>query len=272
MLKLKFCISIVGANGEHLTKRDNMTKKGFSLALLSLFSSIVFGGTAGEAKPTPSWSPLIGLSVGPQWTQNGRTQTLSLTPEIQKTYTVRRANHSVVEGEIFLGIQRPLFNILQAQMGIAAALVSYTRLSGVILDDANPLFSNHIYHYQLRHSQVTLKGRLLADMNLFVTPWIGGSAGVGFNNANEFSNAPLIPEALPNNNFYAYTKNAFTYNIEVGLQRQVMNNWQIGFAYQFADWGKSQLGQAVGQSVGKRGLALNHLYTNGILFNMTYIA
>lgn len=249
-----------------------MTTKGFSVALLSLFSSIVFGGTVGEAKPVSAWSPLISLSVGPQWTQTGRTQTLFLTPEIQKTYTARRGNHAIVEGEVFLGVQHSLFHILQAQMGVAAALASYTRLSGLILDDANSQFANHVYHYQLRHSQVTLKARVLADMNLFVTPWIGASAGVGFNNANEFSNAPLIPEALPNNNFYAYTKNGFTYNIEVGIQRKVMNNWQIGFGYQFADWGKSQLGQAIGQSVGKRGLAFNHLYTNGFLFNMTYIA
>lgn len=248
-----------------------MNKKGFVVAL-SLFSTIAFGGTVGEAKPERSWSPIVDLSIGPHWTHNGASQTLVLAPEIEKTYTPRRGNHSIVEGEIFLGIQRPLYNILQAQFGVAAALASYTRLSGLIWDDADPEFANHVYHYQLRHSQVTLKAKILADLHLWVTPWISGSAGIGFNNANEFANTALITEALPNNNFYAYSKNSFTYSLGIGIQRHVMNNWQIGIGYQFADWGQSQLGTAVGQSIGSRGPSLRHLYTNGIMFNMTYIS
>jgi hypothetical protein len=41
--------------------------------------------------------------------------------------------------------------------------------------------------------------------------------------------------------------------------------------YEFADWGQSHLGSAQGQTLG-RGLSLQHLYTNGLMFNLTYTA
>ncbi|HAT9492397.1 TPA: porin family protein, partial [Legionella pneumophila subsp. pneumophila] len=39
----------------------------------------------------------------------------------------------------------------------------------------------------------------------------------------------------------------------------------------FADWGKSELGRASGQTLNE-GLKLNHLYTNGVVLNLTYVA
>jgi hypothetical protein len=45
----------------------------------------------------------------------------------------------------------------------------------------------------------------------------------------------------------------------------------VGAGYEFADWGKSGLNRAAGQTL-NTGLALNHLYTNGVLVNLTYVA
>ena len=47
-------------------------------------------------------------------------------------------------------------------------------------------------------------------------------------------------------------------------------HWQIGVDYEFADWGKSQLGRASEQTL-NGGLVLNHLYINGVLFNLSCI-
>lgn len=44
-----------------------------------------------------------------------------------------------------------------------------------------------------------------------------------------------------------------------------------GIGYEFADWGRSQLNRAPGQTLNS-GLSLSHLYTNGFLFNLTYSA
>ena len=45
----------------------------------------------------------------------------------------------------------------------------------------------------------------------------------------------------------------------------------MGCGYEFADWGKTRLGRALGQSINS-GLALNHIYTNGVVFNLTYLS
>ena len=102
-------------------------------------------------------------------------------------------------------------------------------------------------------------------------PWVGASLGVSFNRAYDFTNTPLIFEALPSSNYTNHTKTAFTYTLGAGAQRSISEHWQLGVGYEFADWGKSELGRAFGQSMNS-GLALNHLYTNGVLFNLTYIA
>ncbi len=161
---------------------------------------------------------------------------------------------------------------MQAQLGLAAAQASYARFFGNIWDDANPQFINHSFHYQLRHAQVTAKAKILADVNLYVSPWISGSLGVGFNNANEYSNTALVSERLPMTNFLSHSNTALTYTLGIGIQRQVINHWQIGFGFEFTDWGKHYLNRALGQSISNKGIASSHLYTNGLMFNMTYIA
>ena len=65
------------------------------------------------------------------------------------------------------------------------------------------------------------------------------------------------------------TVTTFTYTVGAGLQYTVTQHWQVGIGYEFADWGSSHLDAAAGQQLG-RGLALNHLYTNGLLFTFTY--
>lgn len=94
---------------------------------------------------------------------------------------------------------------------------------------------------------------------------------VFFNRAHDFTNTPLIFEALPNSNFTSNTKTAFSYTLGAGIQKILNYHWQVGIGYEFSDWGKSELGRAPGQSL-NTGLSLKHLYTNGVLFNFTYVA
>ncbi|HAT8718368.1 TPA: porin family protein, partial [Legionella pneumophila] len=64
---------------------------------------------------------------------------------------------------------------------------------------------------------------------------------------------------------------AFTYTLGAGVQKSISEHWQLGVGYEFADWGKSELGRASGQTLNE-GLKLNHLYTNGVVLNLTYVA
>lgn len=233
-----------------------------------LLVSNVFAGTMGPVAKDRSW--VLSVSGGPEWARAGDTQSFFLNPDIIKTYAATRSTNVLASGEVFLGVQR-LINQFQGQFGLAVATTSNAKMQGQIWDDADPQFNNLNYKYGVRNSRVAVKGKLLVDKGYWAMPWISGSAGVGFNRANSFDNTPVIFEALPNPNFASHTKTAFTYTLGVGVQRALSQNWQVGIGYEFADWGKSQLSRAPDQTLNS-GLTMNHLYTNGVLFNFTYVS
>lgn len=238
------------------------------MMIVIFFSPIAFSGTMGTI---PEDCRLFGTaSFGPVWARAGETQTFFLAPEIEKTYLARKSTNILPEGEIFLGAQKNYLENLIGRLGIAVAVTGNARLQGIILDDATPEFDNYLYDYKVQHTRVAAKGKLLLDKNYWVIPWISASLGVAFNHAHDFTNTPVIFEAIPNNNFASNTKTAFTYSVGAGFQKAIDRNWQLGVGYEFVDWGKSELNRAAGQTLNS-GLKLNHLYTNGILFNITYI-
>lgn len=230
-----------------------------------------FGKVLVQEVPVRPFSYVFALSIGPAWESNGYTQTFYLVPEVEKTYAADKSTTTLASGDLFLGIQKSLSNKIQGQLGVALAAAGNAKLSGNIWDDADPEFNNYTYNYQVNHAHIALKGKLLADAGYMVIPWISGSIGVGFNRAQDFSNTPIIFEAVENPDFSTQTKTAFTYTLGIGIQKALSTNWQVGIGYEFADWGKSELGRASGQTMNS-GLTLNHLYTNGVLFNLTYLA
>lgn len=237
----------------------------------SLMCGSSFAGQMGTPIEPPMWSWVLTLSGGAAWQTGSETQTLDIAPEIIKTYVDQQSTNTLADGELFLGMQHRLSEAFVGQIGIEGAVTSNANISGLIWDDAEQMFDNYLFNYKIQHSHVALKGKLLLDKGYWLLPWISGSLGVGFNNAHAFTNTPLLYEAVPNPNFASNTSTSFTYTVGAGLQKVISQNWQIGIGYEFADWGQSQLGVAEGQ-VGTGRLGLNHLYTNGVLLNITYIA
>ena len=115
-----------------------------------------------------------------------------------------------------------------------------------------------------------LQGTLLLDRGYTLIPWVSGGLGLGFNRAYSFNNIPVISEAIVNPNFANHTKKALTYALSAGLEKRLSSNLQVGIGYQFADWGKSTLGQSLDQTTNNV-LTLDHLYTNGLILNVTYL-
>ncbi|HAT6978715.1 TPA: porin family protein [Legionella pneumophila] len=239
-----------------------------SMAIASLLSGNTLAGTMGP--PAKGWAWVGSISAGPVWTRGGEIQTFFLAPEIEKTYVARKATNTLTNGELFIGIQKILSPQWLTQLGLAVATTDNSKLQGVIWDDANPQFDNHSYQYKVRHSRITGKGKLLLDKRYWLIPWVSGSLGVGFNRAYDFSNTPLIFEALSNPNFNNHTQTAFTYTLGAGVQKAFNEHWQVGIGYELVDWGKSELDRAAGQTMNS-GLKLNHFYTHGVLLNLTYV-
>lgn len=230
-----------------------------------------WAGTMGPITAQPAWNWVGSFSAGPVWESAGNTQTFYLTPDIEKTYVANKSSKALFDGEVFLGAQKGLTQTLQGQLGLAVGFTSNASLDGVIWDDADPVFDNFTYNYEIQHTHVAVKGKLLADAGYWLIPWVSGSLGVGFNDARGFKSTPTLFEALPTPGFSSHTQTTFTYTVGAGVQKEINAHWQVGVGYEFADWGKSSLGRASEQTQNS-GLVLNHLYTNGVLFNLTYIA
>lgn len=247
-----------------------MNKQMYILLLLSAsaFNVTALAGTMGPIS-VPLKNTIVGtLSAGPLWASAGKSQTFYLTPEVEKTYASNSSTNAFPEGELFLGVQKVLSHQLLARLGVAVATTGNASSNGVIWDDADPQFDNYSYAYKVQNTKIALKGVLLLDKGYSLMPWISGSIGAGFNYAHSFTNTPLIFQAVPNNNFTNHTSTSFTYSLGAGVQKALNANWQIGVGYEFADWGKTRLGRADGQTL-NTGLSLNHLYTNGLIFNIT---
>ena len=241
-----------------------------SLCSQAAFSASDNASSTNSLTLLPSSTFVITLSGGSAWENAGEAQTLTLSPGIQKTYTANQPTNTLIQGELFLGWQKPLTQIIQGQLGFAFGSTSNATLSGDIWDDADPEFDNYTYQYQIRHKDIALKGKLLGNWGWGLMPWVSASMGVGYNRAYSFSNTPTIYEALPSSDYSHNTTTAFTYTLGIGVQRALTQHWQIGAGYEFSDWGKSELGRAEGQTTGS-GLSLSHLYTNAIMLNLTFI-
>ncbi|KTC98570.1 outer membrane protein [Legionella erythra] len=213
---------------------------------------------------------VITLSAGPAWYSSGTTQTVTLQPDVLKTYIGDSETRVLGTAEIFFGIQCLLTNQIYSQFGIAAAYAGNAKLRGDVLEDGDPNFNNFVYRYQLNHGRVGLKGKLLGDFGYWVTPYVSGSVAVAFNHSFDWSLTPKIFEEVPAPPFASNTTTAFAYTVGAGLQAPLNKHWQLGLGYEFADLGKSQLGAAIGQSVNDR-FKETHLYTHQLQFSATYL-
>lgn len=227
--------------------------------------------TADALTTSSPFSFVATLSGGPAWESAGQKQTLTLAPGIEKTYTADQPTNTLGQAELFLGMQKPLSKLLQGQLGLALGSTGNASLSGDIWDDADSEFNNYTYQYQVKHSDIAVKGKLLGDWGWGFLPWVSASMGVGFNRAHNFTNTPTISEAVASPNFSSNTTTSFTYTLGIGIERALTKHWQIGAGYEFSDWGNSELGSAKGQTKGD-GLSLSHLYTNAFLLNLTFVS
>jgi opacity protein-like surface antigen len=214
---------------------------------------------------------VLTIDGGAAWPQNVGAQTFYLAPGIIKTYDPTVSTDAMGIGEVFIGEQHAITTRIQGQLGLAFGITSNFHQSGDIWEDANPDFNNYLYQYAVDQKRIAVKGKLLTmPMNYQLSPYVAGSAGVGFNHLHGYSSTPKIEEESIQPPFGPHTTTSFTYTLGAGLQREINTHWGFGMGYEFSDLGKSWLSRAAGQSL-NQGLGFSHLYTNGIIASLTYL-
>lgn len=246
-----------------MVKRITIT--GFSV----LFAINAFAGNEVFDPNLPiEWASIITVSGGPAWASPGKDQYLYPYPAPSYQYYSARGDTTTLgTGELYFGLQHLVTSTLIGQFGIGVAGASDAQFSGVINVDGTP--DVYSYQYHVSHVRAEFKGKLIAAGWRVVQPYVSGSFGVGFNHAHDY-----IPTQI-NPNFYIpqwYATNsvvAFSYTLGLGVQKMLTPNWQVGMGYEFADWGKNYLG-GNGNLVSK-GPGSAHLYTNELLFSLSYL-
>ena len=178
----------------------------------------------------------------------------------------------MASGELFVGVQRLISSHYFAQWGIAGVTSRAAVSKGIIWEFADPTFDNFTYQYKIQHNHFAVKGKILSDVfSLTYLPYLSASVGVAVNHACQFSMTPRIYEVLPAPLFQSASHTSFTYSLGLGLVKTYKNHWQWGIGYEFADFGSSALGPSSVQTL-NRGLSLNHLYTNQLQFQLSYLS
>lgn len=222
-----------------------------------------------------SRTPFFTVSVGPAWSEPGKTQNAAFLPGGNEArYVKTNGSSTIAVGELFFGYESPLVSDYRGQLGIAFLGATNVSLTGDVWTNATPSTNNFFYTYSINHLQFALKGKIISERDMKALyafhPYISGSIGVGFNQSYKFAlhNRQLgqtAPQPFADN-----TTTAFTYTAGAGLQRRINSNWIFGIGYDFNDWGKSYLSSANTQNPGVRALALNHVYVNELQFGFTY--
>jgi len=249
----------------------------YTLLALAVFSTTISANTLATsgrplAKTKLALLPpnVVTLSGGPTWRAiENSNETFFLTPSILKTYNPKDSIDVIGNGELFIGSKVLSKKNVEGQIGLAAVYAANANISGEIWDDGDPRFNNYTYKYKINHTHLALKGKLVANKFDYFMPWASASIGYGFNNAKQYYSKPIICEAVPTPEFQNRTWVDFAYVIGAGFESKVAEKWHLGIGYEFSDWGASKLGAALDQT-SSSGLTLDHLYTNGLIFSITY--
>jgi hypothetical protein len=250
--------------------------KKIGIAGLSIFLSMgayagdsVFGTAYGTELPL-IWSSIITVSGGPAWGSPGQNQYLYPfeSPPFIDYFHYNSTNGILATGEIFFGLQRIVQPGIIGELGIGLAGATDAKASGEV--DVDGVLNVNSYDYKVDHGRVEFKGRLISNYFQLAQPYISASIGAGFNNTHAYVPVTVDPFLYPPSWFEDKTNIAFSYTLGLGIQTSINPNWQVGVGYEFADWGKNYLGVDTSFFL-NNGPGLTHLYTNELLFSVSYL-
>ena len=216
--------------------------------------------------------PLMTFSLGPDVIQHGRAQTLSLYPPFENDYTNKKNAATVIDGGVFIGLERGISDKIRIQYGIAGYTDADLKPQGEVWLFGSPLFDTLAYQYHVRHRRIVTEGKFLFDTHYSETllPYFSWSLGAAFNKASGYKETPLVAGAVPTQPFNNNTQTAFTWGVGVGIEAVVSKNLRIGAGYQFADYGSVSLGPTP-DAMTSQTLSFPHLYANQFRFQLSIL-
>lgn len=205
------------------------------------------------------FQPIMTISAGPAWENNGDPKTFTVPPAIEQHYTVDDGTNTLLQGEIFFASGFDVAPTWHMNLGLALGAVEVAEISGHVLQDGVDVGT---YQYNVSHLRGVVKDQILFNFGSPFQPWASVSLGASFNHAYHYT-SDIEPT------FRSEIMPTFTYGLGIGFQYVFSDNFQIGIGYEFTDWGMNELDEPVGYT-GNDYLSSKHFYTNALMFNFAY--
>jgi opacity protein-like surface antigen len=215
--------------------------------------------TAPAALAFGEFQPIMTISAGPAWENNGDPKTINVSPTIEQRYTVDDGNSTLAQGEIFFASGFDIAPTWHMNFGLALGAVDVATISGHVIENGTDVGT---YSYKVSHLRGVAKDQVLFDFGSPFKPWASFSVGASFNNAYHYRSdvePTFRSEIMP----------AFTYSLGIGFQYAFSEHFQIGMGYEFTDWGLNELDEPR-DFPGNDYLSSQHFYTNALMFNFAY--
>lgn len=224
-----------------------------------------------------TWHPIISIGVGASISsQVGESKTFPIQDPVTDAF-YDYANYKVTQSSSlldgFLGAECHVSPQWALQIGADYNQAASFTARGTLTQGAD-IQSEDTYHYRYRimTKQLLLEGKLLYTTHKKYHPYLLLGVGAAFNRAYNYdTNVPP---------FIAFTRlyqnkstSSFSYAIGVGIDVDITSHMRVGAGYRFVDLGKVKLGSATIDTTPVNGtLTQDHLYTNEVLAQITFIA
>lgn len=214
------------------------------------------------------WGSIITVTGGLSWATGGENQYLYPSP--LPDYQYYHSNSGITTaatGELFFGLQRLVAPQVIGQLGLGVAGLTDVNVTGTT--DVNGVADAYSYSYKVNSVRVEFKGKLISNYFQMLQPYLSASLGLSHNLSHDYIPVLNNPAVTPPLWYASNAVVTFPYSVGVGVQKMINPNWQWAVGYQFADLGRSFLD---GDDVFlDQGLRLTHLYTNELLFSISYL-
>lgn len=240
---------------------------------LAVLSTQAGAGTEGEARPVARlYQPLATFTIGPDFVQKGRAQTLSPLPPFEKHYTNTDNSTMVADVGAFIGIERAFNDKLSVQLGVSSYVDSQISPEGHVWLFASPEFDTLGYSYNVHHARVMAEGKFLTTLSRYQTvhPYLSWAVGAAFNRASNYQETALILGAVPTLPFANHLQTSFAWGVGLGVDYTLNPHVRLGVGFQFADLGSVSLG-VTPAATNTQTVSFPHLYTNQLRFQLTFL-
>ncbi len=249
---------------------NTLHKIGLAVIVTVIFVESTMAGNFGQHMN----SGFMSLSIFGGASTNGKSKTFYLQPDVQNSYQPSSSTPVVGGAEIFVGQQNWLnigyLSDYYFQFGVALAAMGGEKREGDIWEFANQEYDNFTYSYGITSFRALLKGKLILEVSDCSQVFAFLGVGASHNSTNNFRIKPKIFSEVVPPSFESQSTTQFTYAAGVGMEYALSQNHVIGIGYEFADWGKSKLDRARGQTLSS-GLQIDHLYTNTLSLILSFV-